>query len=96
MRQPQPPEAPLTRAYLHMLAQAMIFLRSGALPPAQVHDLADALHTVPEFIWPGLWTDEDFRRMYLMPYDRRWARPPESPSLVTLLDEGIRRHTTNA
>ena len=73
--------------------QAMVFLRSRSsdLPREQIGDLADALHTLPEFIWPGLWPDAEFRRLYLEPYDRRWANPPESPSLVALLDEGLRQ-----
>jgi hypothetical protein len=76
--------------------QAMVFLRSRSsdLPREQIGDLADALHTLPEFIWPGLWPDAEFRRMYLEPYDRRWANPPESPSLVAMLDEGFRRSTS--
>lgn len=90
---PQPPDARAIRAYLHLQTQAMIFLRSRSsdLSREQIGELADALHTLPELIWPGLWSDSEFRRLYLEPYDRRWAQPPESPSLVTMLDEGFRR-----
>jgi hypothetical protein len=90
---PHPPEPRAVHAYLHLQMEAMIFLRSrsGDLSREQIGDLADALHTLPEFIWPGLWPDAEFRRLYLEPYDRRWADPPESPSLVALLDEGFRR-----
>lgn len=86
---PQPPEPRTVRAYLHL--HTMIFLRSRSndLPREQIGDLADALHTVAEFIWPGLWTDEEFRRLYLEPYDRKWAH--QSPSLVAWLDEGFER-----
>jgi hypothetical protein len=75
----------------------MIFLRSRSaeLPREQIADLADALHTLPEFIWPGLWSDAEFRRLYLEPYDRKWASPPESPSLVALLDE-VGQHGASA
>jgi hypothetical protein len=92
-QKPQPPEPRVVRAYLHLQTQAMIFLRSrsGDLPREQIGDLADALHTLPEFIGSGLWRDAEFRRLYLEPYDRRWANPPESPSLVGFLDEGLRR-----
>lgn len=70
---PQPPETRVIRAYLHLQMQAMIFLRSRSndLPREQIGDLADALHTLPEFIWPGLWPDAEFRRLYLEPYDRK-------------------------
>lgn len=80
------------QAYLHLQMQAMIFLRSRSsdLPREQIGDLADALHTLPEFIWSRLWSDTEFRRLYLEPYDQRWANPPESPSLVALLAEGFR------
>jgi hypothetical protein len=90
---PQPPDTLSVRAYLYLQSQAMIFLRSQSshLPREQIGGLADALHALPEFIWPGLWPDPEFRRLYLEPYDRRWANPPESPSLVALLDEGFRR-----
>jgi hypothetical protein len=87
------PPIHVARAYLHLQMQAMVFLRShaGDLPREQIGDLADALHALPEFVWPGLWSDAEFRRLYLEPYDRKWARPPESPSLVALLEEGLRR-----
>lgn len=90
---PQLPEPRAVQAYLHLQMQAMIFLRSrsGDLPREQIRDLADALHTIPEFIWPGLWSDAQFRQLYLEPYDRRWAKSPESPSLIALLDEGFGR-----
>ena len=93
---PLPPESRIARAYLELQAQAMIFLRSRSsdLPREQIRDLADALHTLPEFLSPGLWDDEEFRRLYLEPYDHKWARPPESPSLVALLEEGYRRQAT--
>jgi len=75
----------------------MLFLRrrSSDLPREQIADLADALHTLPEFIHPGLWPDAEFRRLYLEPYDRRWANPPQSPSLLALLDEGFEQGERN-
>ena len=81
---------------MYLQTRAMIFLRSRSsdLPREQIGDLADALHTLPEFIVHGLWSDAEFRRHYLEPYDRRWARPPDSPSLIDLLDEGFRRQAS--
>jgi hypothetical protein len=73
--------------------QAMILLRDRchSWPREQIGDLADALHPLPQFIWSGYWPEAEFRRLYLEPYDRRWAIPPESPSLVAFLDEGFRQ-----
>ncbi len=89
---PSPPEERLVHAYLHLLKQSMILIRAGSdnLPREQIRDLADALHNLPEFIWPGLWSDAEFRKLYLEPYDRKWAQQLKSPSLVALLDEGYR------
>jgi hypothetical protein len=93
--QTQPPDVREIHAYLHLQMQAMIFLRSrsGDLPREQIGDLADALHTLPEFIWPGLWSNAEFRRLYLEPYDRKWSKMPGSPSLVAILEEGFQRST---
>ena len=92
--QPTIPDPDVVRAYLHLQQEAMVFLRaySDRLPREQIGDLADALHNLPQFVWPGLWSDEQFRKLYLEPYDRKWASSPESPSLVEWLVEGCRRN----
>lgn len=71
--------------------QCMIYLRnsSSSLAREQIHDLADALHNLPQFIWLGLWSDAEYRRLYLEPYDRKWSHLPASPSLVDLLEQAI-------
>jgi hypothetical protein len=86
---PRIPEPDVARAYLHLVHRAILFLRARShdLPREQIFDLADALHNVPHFLSASLWSDEDFRRRYLEPYDRKWASSPTSPSLVAFLEE---------
>src|ERR1043166_6951003 len=73
-----PPE-PVLRAYLDLLYQALVFLRGRAqtsqIEPNEVRALADALHNVPAMLLTyGEWTnDEQFRELYLRPFDRQWA-----------------------
>ena len=87
---PNPPEERLG-AYLMLQQLAMVFVRNNSenLPREQLRDLADALHNLPEFILPGLWSDAEFRRLYLEPYDRKSAHSPESPSLIRMLEDHL-------
>src|SRR5262245_55540902 len=70
-----PPDAVL-RAYADLLNQVFLFLRSRShsLDQEELFDLADALHNIGGILADyGAWTDdENYRRLYLRPFDRRW------------------------
>ena len=78
-------------AYNYLIYKVALFLRSRPqLGGDQAFDLGDAIHNVPEFlIRHGAWDDAKFRRLYLEPYDRKWAKSDRDFSLIRALDEGF-------
>jgi hypothetical protein len=57
------------------LRKVFLFLRSRPSDPEFLFALGDALHNIEGVLVSyGTWTDdEDFRRLYLRPFDRRWG-----------------------
>jgi hypothetical protein len=56
----------------------------------QTFELGDAIHNVPEFlIRHGAWDDAAFRRLFLEPYDRKWAKSDHDFSLIRALEKGF-------
>ncbi len=82
---------PAFTAYHHMLCEVMLSLRARpTVGPDQLFDLADALHNVPEFLTRNRgWSEADFRRVYLQPYDDKWASDGKGFSLVRAVEDGI-------
>jgi hypothetical protein len=78
-------------AYNHLIYEVALFLRSRPqLSGDQAFDLGDAIHNVPAFlIRHGAWDDATFRRLYLEPYDRKWAKSDGDFSLIRALDAGF-------
>lgn len=80
-------------AYNYLIYEVALFLRSRPqLSGDQLFDLGDAIHNVPEFlIRHGACDDAGFRRLYLEPYDRKWAKSDRDFSLIRALEEGFAR-----
>ena len=84
------PEPEFT-AYHYLLYDVGCYLRQQP-NPEQLFDLGDAIHNIPEFlIRYGVWDDKQFRRLYLEPYDRKWAQTEKDFSLIRSLEYGFKR-----
>ncbi|MCP4251729.1 MAG: hypothetical protein GY778_32240 [bacterium] len=90
---------PHLSGYLELLYRVSIFVKLHSegemrLPDRQLFDLMDAIHNIPEMLLeyegPG-YDEKDMRRLFLESYDGKWARDEGSFSLVTALDDAIRR-----
>lgn len=96
-----PPEQ-LHRAYLYLVYQVFVLIRSsgrlGAEQGAFATDLADAMHNVTDLLshyGDGWLDDQKFRKLYLRPFDERWSdHPAGGVSLEAILnqfmDENVR------
>jgi hypothetical protein len=74
-----PPDAILW-AYSRLLDQVFLYLRNAShgiepITAKQLFDLGDALHNISGILSGyGSWIDdENYRQLYLRPYDRCWA-----------------------
>jgi hypothetical protein len=88
------PPDPLHRAYLNLVYQSFLLIRSserlGSEQGAFSTELADAMHNVVDLIThydEGWLNDEKFRKMYLRPFDERWRGRRGIVSLEGILDQ---------
>ena len=90
---------PFLSAYVELIYHVTIFVRlysegDRRLPDAQLFDLMDALHNIPEMLLeydsPG-YDENDIRRLFLEAYDAKWAKQEDQFSLVAVLDDALRR-----
>jgi hypothetical protein len=38
----------------------------------RVHDFADAVHNLPEFLVTDFWTADNYYKVYIKPYNKKW------------------------
>ena len=90
---------PVYRAYVDLVTQAFIYIRSCvALPNPktnELRDLADALHNVSGIlVGYGCWVDDaKYRELYLRPFDATWANG--GFGTVSFVDARIAHYTRN-
>jgi hypothetical protein len=91
-----PPPDPILRAYADLLSQVLLLFRGlstvKGLDVQEVHDLADAVHNLPQVLvdYGAPWNDEQYRE-YLRAFDRRWAH--EGFGLEQYLESRLRRYS---
>jgi hypothetical protein len=89
-----PPPERIYRAYLYLVYQVFLIMRSSAYMGEDqarfLEDLGDAMHNVVDLIshYEGGRVDDDkFRHLYLRPFDAHWGKHPGSPpNLEQILD----------
>ncbi len=93
-----PPPDGVLRAYTDLLSQVLLHFRglSGLknLDLQEVHDLADAVHNLPQLLtdYGAPWNDERYRE-YLRAFDRRWAH--EGFGLEQYLESRLHRYSSD-
>jgi hypothetical protein len=83
------PKEPFLSAYLEVLRQAVSYSRFLALRKEsheQIADLLDAVHSIPELLNKWEKCDTQSLRAYLEAYDNKWAKKPETFSLIAVLE----------
>jgi hypothetical protein len=89
-----PTETIVCAAYADLVGRAFLELRNRTIKEEdQIHDLGDALHNVSGvLVSHGAWIeDEEYRRLYLRPYDTRWRG--RGLMLESFLQERVEFHS---
>lgn len=87
----------LQKAYSDLVSWVFRAIRNGIYAsPEELYDVADALHNANGVLADyGSWIeDEEYRRLYLQPFDSKWAH--KTFSLEDYLKERIEHHQAKA
>jgi hypothetical protein len=87
-----PPE--ILEGYIEFIDRVVLTARVMGwweAPHEQIADLMDAIHNLPRGLRNWDHFDEDVFREYVKGYDDRWHRGDDVPTLMTVLDDCLRR-----